>query len=261
MNLVVWNINRSSLKRFKRQMAVLAAYRPDILALTEVGIKAGPRARDVLGPLGYEHVVCSQDLLDEDERMTSSGVLFASRYPFEAMAHGELGVPIKHRALSAVFETPRGEVEGHVVHVVPGSSYGWKKVEFFEAIYERLAREHDGPRFLCGDFNSPRLEESDGSVRVFGHRKDPRWAQAERSVITGLADFGLGDAYRGVHGYEKFGWSHQLVRKGRLRWQRRFDHVFACPTLEAIGATYLHDLDEYSDHSPLEIRFVPGVSP
>ena len=34
---------------------------------------------------GFEQVVCSQDLI-RAEQATASGVLFASRYPFEVMA-------------------------------------------------------------------------------------------------------------------------------------------------------------------------------
>jgi hypothetical protein len=43
------------------------------------------------------------------------------------------------------------------------------KVEMFEGMYDRLAVE-DPPkyRFLCGDFNSPNSERSDGEVTVWG---------------------------------------------------------------------------------------------
>lgn len=48
----------------------------------------------------------------------------------------------------------------------------------------------------------------------------------ERSVLLGLADFGLPDAFRAVHGYDREAWSHQCVRNGEVKWRRRFDHVF-----------------------------------
>ena len=260
LKLVEWNINRASVQRFKRQSAAISTRQPDILALVEVGIKAGPRAGELLADHGFDHVVFSQDLID-DEDPSASGVLFASCYPFEVMSPGELGVPIKHRALSAVFDTPFGDLEGHIVHIVPGSSNGWKKVEFFEGMYDRLARPSDRPRFLCGDFNSPKKESEDGSVEVFGHKRGERWVEAERSVITGLADEGLPDAYRAVHGYQSdaSAWSYKNIYNGEVTWRRRFDHVFASPELNPTEATYLHDLDDHSDHTPLEVVFEPKI--
>ena len=256
MKLITWNVNRSSVRRFRRQAAALAKRDADILALTEVGIKAGPRAAELLGNFGYGEVVYSRET-PGGEKTSPSGVLLASRFPMEAMAR-QFDVPEHHqgRVLSARFETPFGMLEGHVVHVPPGSSCGWQKIEVFEALYDRLGTESENPRFLAGDFNSPSKEYSDGRVKVFGSKKEgTRWSDGERSVLMGLADFGLPDAFRAVHGYEKEAWSHKCERKGEVLWRRRFDHVFACPTLRPENAKYLHGLDEHSDHTPLEVVF------
>lgn len=40
-------------------------------------------------------------------------------------------------------------------------------------------------------------------------------------------------------------------------WPRRFDHVFASEHLNATEASYLHDYDDLSDHTPLEVVFTP----
>lgn len=258
VKLITWNVNRSSVRRFRRQAAALAKRGADILALTEVGIKAGPRADELLGEFGYGHVAYSRELPDGD-KTRSSGVLLASRLPMEAM-ECQFDVPDQHRGrvLSATFETPFGHLEGHVVHVPPGSSYQWQKIEVFEAVYDRLATDCEHPRFLAGDFNSPRRETPEGQVKVFGSKKQgTRWSDGERSVLVDLADFGLPDAFRAVQGYKKDAWSHQCVRKGKVKWRRRFDHVFACPTLKPKAAAYLHELDEHSDHTPLEVVFSP----
>ena len=120
MKLITWNVNRSSVRRFRRQAQALAQREPDILAITEMGIRAGPRAEKLLREHGYEHVVDSRELVD-DVPGRASGVLLASRFPLEAMV-GQFDVPNHHRqrVLSATFETPFGPLEGHVVHVPPG---------------------------------------------------------------------------------------------------------------------------------------------
>lgn len=258
MKLITWNVNRSSVRRFRRQAAAITKRKPDILALTEMGVKAGPRAEELLGEHGYDHVMDSRELL-EGQSERRSGVLFASRFPFEA-AVGHFDVPKNHlqRVLSAKFETPFGPLEGHVVHVPPGSSCGWQKIEVFEALYEGLTTDCEPPRFLTGDFNSPRREHPDGRVDVFGLKKPGnRWSDAERNVLLGLADYGLPDAFRAIHGYDRTAWSHKCVRKGEVKWRRRFDHIFACPSLKPTAASYLHELDEHSDHTPLEVVFSP----
>ena len=258
MKLITWNVNRSSVRRFRRQATALAAQNPDILALTEMGVKAGPRAEELLREHGFDHVVDSRHLLD-DVPTRASGVLLASRFPLEAMV-SQFDVPKNHRqrVLSATFQTPFGPLEGHVVHVPPGSSWGWQKIEVFEALSDRLATDCEHPRFLAGDFNSPAREHPDGGVDVFGSKKQgSRWSDGERSVLVGLADYGLADAFRAVHGYDREAWSHKCVRKGVVKWRRRFDHVFACPSLKPSAAKYLHELDEHSDHTPLELVFNP----
>jgi exonuclease III len=258
LKLVEWNVNRCSVSGFRRQADALVEREPDILALVEVGVRAGPRAGEILGERGFEHVAFSQEFVGEEEA-SSSGVLFASRHPFRVMEGDGLTVPVADRAMSAVFETPFGEIEGHLVHVVPGSSNGWTKVEFFEAMYDQVAGSSERPQILCGDFNSPKREEDDGTVEVFGHTRGERWVEAERRVITGLEGEGLCDAYRTLHGYGRDAWSHKNVYDGEVKWRRRFDHVFPAPTLNPVEARYLHELDEHSDHTPLEVVFEPAV--
>jgi hypothetical protein len=60
-------------------------------------------------------------------------------------------IPFQHHSLSAVFYTPFGPVEGHTVHVMPGSMVDEDKVEMFEGIYDRLAVE-DPPNYrFCAE--------------------------------------------------------------------------------------------------------------
>ena len=51
--------------------------------------------------------------------------------------------------------------------------------------------------------------------------------------------------------------SFELVRKGRIIAQRRFDHFLSSEELTPKSAEYLHELrkNKLSDHSPLEVVF------
>jgi exonuclease III len=86
-----------------------------------------------------------------------------------------------------------------------------------------------------------------------------QWDKAERSILTALADFDLIDVYRQIHGYEKQEFSYAFTRKGKTV-ARRFDHVLASVSLNAVNCQYLIELREQSlsDHSPIEVVFAPN---
>lgn len=254
VRLISWNVNRSSIGNFSDQLTTLQKRTPDIVALQEVGVKASRKARQFLKEHDFEYAAHSHEFRP-DNPQNSSGIAFASRWPFRVLPPKTFDMPAQHQALSAEFYTPFGRIEGHSVHVLPGSQYGETKIEMFEGIYDRLA-EDDPPdyRFLCGDFNSPKAESDNGEVTVWG--SDDRWVEAERNVIVGLADHDLTDAYREVHGYGDDAYSFVTKNQGS-EWRRRFDHVFASNLLNATAAEYLHQYDDLSDHSPIEVMFTP----
>lgn len=254
LKLVTWNVERASISRFEDQLTALQERTPDIVALQEVGVKASRRPRQHLREHGFEYIAHSHEFRFDDPG-NSSGCAFASRWPFRVLPPETFEMPYKHQALSAEFFTPFGRIEGHTVHVLPGSQFGETKTDMFEAIYERLAIE-DPPdyRFLCGDFNSPKEESDDGDVTVWG--SDDDWIEAERSVMVELADYDLADAYRQVNGYGDDAYSWAAVNRGN-EFPRRFDHVFASQRLNATEASYLHDYDDLSDHTLLEVIFTP----
>jgi len=254
LRLITWNVNRSSISRFSTQLTALQERTPDIVALQEVGVKASRQPRELLREHGFAYSAHSHEF-SLDDRGNSSGIAFASRWPFRVLSPETFEMPYQHQALSAEFFTPFGCIEGHSVHVLPGSQFGEEKIEMFEGIYDRLAIE-DPPdyRFLCGDFNSPESESSDGKTNVWG--SDDRWVEAERSVIVGLAEHDLADAYRTVNGYGDDEYSFVTKNQGS-EWRRRFDHIFASDKLNATSAEYLHQYDDHSDHTPLEVVFTP----
>ncbi|MFC7009381.1 endonuclease/exonuclease/phosphatase family protein [Halalkalicoccus sp. GCM10025322] len=254
LRLITWNVERASVSRFKNQLTALQERIPDIIALQEVGINVSRRPRRLLREHGFEYTAHSHEY-----RLTnagnSSGVAFASRWPFRILSPDTFTIPAQHHTLSAEFFTPFGRVEGHTVHVLPGSMDRQRKTEMFEGIYDRLAqKDRLDYRFLCGDFNSPKEESEDGNVTVWG--SDERNIEAERSVIVELAEYDLADAYREVNGYGNDEYSWVAKNRGN-EWPRRFDHVFASEHLNATEASYLHDYDDLSDHTPLEVVFTP----
>jgi len=254
LRLITWNVERASISRFTDQLTALRERAPDIVALQEVGVEASREPHRLLRKHGFPYTAHSHDFRFDDPG-NSSGCAFASRWPFRVLPPETFDMPYKHQALSAEFFTPFGRVEGHTVHVLPGSQFGEVKTEMFEAIYERLAQENPPEyRFLCGDFNSPKAESDDGEVTVWG--SDDEWIAAERSVMVDLVDYDLVDAYRQVNGYGDDAYSWVAKNQGN-EFPRRFDHVFASERLGATEATYLHEFDDLSDHTPLDVVFAP----
>ena len=258
MRLISWNVAASARARARRQAEALAEHAPDVVALQEVTRVTELVFPALLQDIGMPHVQSSRALAEQnavDPAPMRAGILIASRWPFRVLPPSEFPIPWPQCVLSVVLDSPWGEVELHSAHVPNGSSYKWKKVETFEGIFARLARSSALPRILCGDFNSPKDELEDGTVIPWGETR-ARWAAAELSVITGLAEFDLADVYRSLHEYGARDFSWYWRARG-LTIGRRFDHVFASRSLNAVACRYLHALREagLSDHSPIEVHF------
>lgn len=172
-------------------------------------------------------------------------------------------MPFPDLVLSALVVVDGRELELVNTHVPNGSSNGFRKVEHFEGLYRYLARAwspNGRPRLLCGDFNSPKEEHSDGTVITWGQRssgelvtdRGQRWDAAERSVILGLNAFDLVDVYRRVHGYGRepnpVSWAPARRASSELgpeehdrQFGRRFDHIFTPSSFEVTGCGYYAD--------------------
>jgi exonuclease III len=136
------------------------------------------------------------------------------------------------------------------------------KVETCEALYVALARDTDRHRILCGDFNTPRLETTEGEVITFAENHPEhieRWDAAERSVIAGLAEWDLSDAFRALNGYERRDVSWIFNTRARRKAGHRLDHVLASASLRPTWCDYQHGWrdDGLSDHSAIEAIFEP----
>lgn len=258
MRLISWNV-ANRVKKLPVQARTLMQYEPDFVALQELTATTIPLWRNEFEERGY-YAIASFDFTDDrDERVGGRkySVLTASRWPLKALAPSYFDIPWPERVLSVIVHSPYGAVECHNAHLPAGVSHGWIKIETFEGIYDQLCRAGNDPRILCGDFNSPQEELTDGTTIPFGTNNE-RWSKAELSVITGLGNYGLKDVYRLLHGFEKREVSWVMWNRGK-KYGRRFDHVFASQRLNPSTCTYLHEFLEQglSDHAPIEVCFRP----
>ena len=203
MRLITWNVARR-VEALAAQAAALGGRAPDVVALQEVTARTLPLWEAALPVLGLPAVACS--LRDADPARAPAGrrrtgVLLAAR-ALEPLP-GLLPVPWPETALAARVDG----TEVHTVHV-PNAANGGVKPETLAAVRAGLAGRA-GPRILCGDLNTPRREQPDGTVWSFardsrGRLRDERagyWDASELGVVPGLADLGFADAFRALHGY------------------------------------------------------------
>ena len=269
MRVISWNTNRRR-RMVSSQVEALLSRTPDIVALQEVTPGTVAMLTEGLRSGGLVHVrsTVEEGVTRPLTGPRAYGVLVASRYPLEAHSSG-VQAPWAEKAISAVVEMPLGPLDLHTVHVPPGSSHGWVKVEVLEAVYEHLARPVARPCLLSGDFNTPRAELPSGEVVTWAQRMDAtgrvrarrvvrggpadRWDAAERNILVGLAGFGLQDVFRSLHGYgvERASW---VLRNRRGTFARRFDHLFASAHLCPTRCEYLQEWREagWSDHAAIE---------
>jgi exodeoxyribonuclease III len=199
------------------------------------------------------------------------GLMIAARFPL-APSPTEVAVCWPERMLSAAVAAPAGPLLLHTTHIPPGSSNGPTKIAMIEGVLAVVADAHPARQILCGDFNLPQLETTEGQIVTWAERVGSagsvkirrtwrgqpasRWDQAERGIMEGGTNKILIDAYRHLHGYGRQEFSWFLTRK-ELRVGRRFDHVFCSPDVSVLACEYIHDLRirGLSDHSALELDF------
>jgi exonuclease III len=261
LRVITWNVNRR-VSRLAEQALALAEREPDVVALQEVTARTAPLWAAALPTIGLGHVRCSLDAADaarEPRSRRRTGVLVAARTPALQTAPA-LAVPWPETALAARV----GEVRVDAVHV-PNAANGWVKARTLQAV--RAGAEPDGPRIICGDFNTPRREHADGTVISFARDSRERlrpergqeWDEAELGVVPGLRDLGYADAFRALHGYGRPepSWTFRRIAGHSGGW--RLDHLFASSALRPVAARYHHawrDAD-LSDHSALEADLEP----
>jgi exonuclease III len=272
MRLISWNVAGRKIQ-LGNQLQALADLQPDIVALQEVIWSTKDLHHAGLNKIGLNYSVDSFQFAENREELKGHrkyAVLIASRWPIFRLPPTTDCIPLwPERFLSVRVDRPAGQFELHTTHIPPGSTNGPKKIKMFEAVYSALAHPSKTPRVLCGDFNSPQAELSDGMIVTWGqritakgqikihkNREDWAWDLGERNVIEKLADYDLPDVYRQLYGFEQTEFSWFFHGYGK-EIGRRFDHVFASKLL--LPVEYKH-LQEYrkaglSDHCPILVDF------
>ncbi len=255
LKLISWNVaGRTQL--LADQARAVARQEPDLVCLQEVRPSTAPRWARTLAEAGLAHHLDSREFRN-NRRLFN---LTAARWPLTELP--AIPAPFPERVLSAVVDAPAGDLELHNAHVPPAQSRGFVKVETCEAIVERLARPCGRHRVLCGDFNTPQRETTEGEVITFAENHPEwleRWDAAERSLVCGLAEWDLADAFRRLHGYERQDVSWVFHTRAVRKAGFRLDHVLASASLRPVFCDYQHGWRErgLSDHSAIEAIFAP----
>ena len=252
IKLMSWNVDER-VNDLPQQLARIDNAQVDILALQEVALGTIQRIRNHLAQVGIKHVKTSHQRSGPHQY----GVLIASRWPFVLMPRFFKSIPWQKSALSVVVKSDYEEIELHTLHVPPASSNNRKiKVETFDGIYKALAKPSNRHRILCGDFNSPKEESSDGTA-YWG----PKYGQrSEKQVLKGLKEHDLEDTYRKLHpDYNDGEYSH--VNRNPKTPNRRYDHILSSTSLNPKKCGYLHHClkDDLSDHAPVYALYEPKI--
>ena len=275
MRLLSWNVKQGGGKRIGAIVKAICSRKPDVVTLQEVTPATVPKFKEQFESMGFAYLADSfpSPMPKQLKSGRQYGELIASKWKFKQEPSTSFGIPWPEKVLSVLIDAPCGRVELHTVHVPNGSEHGRMKIETFEAIYKRLARNVRHHRVLCGDFNSPQEETAEGRLITWGQNKNAagrfvigkskwdgitseRWDLGERSVLEGLWRHDLSDVFRLIHGYKKQAFSFYTNNRG-TRNGRRFDHVFASESLNPVKCEYLDHLCELSDHVPMEVEFEP----
>lgn len=255
MRLLSWNVaGRTTLQA--RQAEAVGRREADVVCLQEVRPSTAGAWAEALAADGLVFA-CDSSPFRDGRRLFN---LTAARWDLIELA--AIGAPQPERVLSTLVDSPAGPIEVHNAHIPPAQSNGLTKVETCEALFERLTRPNDRPRILCGDLNTPRLETNAGELETFASNHplhEARWDAAERSLLVGLAEWGLHDVFRDLNGYDRRDVSWVMHTRSRRRAAHRLDHVLASAELNPVVCDYLHDWREagLSDHSAIEAVFEP----
>lgn len=256
LKLLSWNVAGRT-RLLPDQIAAVLRREADIVALQEVRAStAGPWIA-ALADAGLGFALDSAAVA-AGRRLFN---LTASRWPLDELP--PIGAPQPERVLSALAAPPFGTVEVHNVHIPPAPSNGITKVETCEALFFALARPSRRHRILCGDLNTPRLETEDGAVETFASNHpeaEERWDAAERSLLIGLADWDLTDAFRSANGFDRRDVSWVMHTRARRKAAHRLDHILASNGLGLVACDYVHEWRQagLSDHSAIEAWFEPS---
>jgi exonuclease III len=301
MKFLSWNVQGAfpyytPIERIEDQIAYLeqTAECPDIIALNEVNRFRRELWVGELSALGYTELVHTLDWAEElgDSEIPPhqdynhvNGNLTAVHETFRGDSLARIPPSIRNgpwdsadlkdwdtnfpeKILHSTVEIDGTTLDIWNVRAVPGSMHGEEKIKIMKNTFNRIRKGCESPCILTGDFNSPDRELADGTLIPWRADQDgdiaEMWVEAEWNLLRGLADEGMVDVFRELHGYgdlDILDVSHAtqtddplFVSPGDVEG-KRFDHLIASAELNPQDCRYDYDGFRCSDHAPLIAEF------
>jgi exonuclease III len=266
-----WNTAKR-LKSVKEQSNLIITNNPDIVALQEITLNTEKYFKNLLES-NYKNIISSFDLAKNKNILNGKrmfGQIIATNLDLKPLDPMNFKIPWNERVLSVLIKLQNFTLNFHTTHIPPGSSNGWIKIETLEGIYNRVIELKDELNILCGDFNTPKDEDSTNGLMTFAQRIDSkgnlktkvklrggsgdRWDKGERNILLKLKEYGVVDSFRTLFTYNVNEFSWTCKNRDKII-KRRFDHFFASRKFKVMNADYLHQYNNLSDHSPLIVKY------
>ncbi|MFR9779806.1 endonuclease/exonuclease/phosphatase family protein [Micromonospora sp. MS34] len=266
LRVMTWNVrtggrDRDGTDRWDRIVAVVAAQRPDVLALQELrGLDRGGRMTELAGRVGMvPHLARS---------CFGQPVAVLVRAPLRVLRSGRVRRPFHHAAVRVEVATAEGPLTVFSTHLDPYSG-GRRRMEA-DWLAVTLRRTGGRLALLAGDLNT--LEPAvDHDARLAGlaelyrrrHlRRDGR--TVDTRAVARLLDAGLVDLWPYTGGAEPDGLTVPTRHGGAEFAAMRLDYLLATPELAALtrAVRVVRDggTDTASDHYPVlaELAMTPA---
>jgi endonuclease/exonuclease/phosphatase family metal-dependent hydrolase len=274
IQVVNWNVNRRGADVLDALKALVV---PDVLTLQEVMFGQRSDFKKRLGDMGLN---CCPD----SQRHTPGrdyGNLIASRWTIEPIEPRYSGdePPWRELLVQASVSANGRPFLVINVHIPNGSTYGWKKIDTFNALKDVVRKAMGTPCIVGADFNEPQLIplQDGGRLVTWGQWWDAdqgrhvctgtwrdrngrsganeEWDAAVRWLFEKEDEHGMRHAYWEAHGRGVMPVSYVTSRNREPRW---FDHMFVSRDLHVEQCKYLHELryGGHSDHSALEAKLL-----
>ena len=189
MKIATWNVN-SVKARIPRVLEFLHTHRPDVLCLQETKTTAASFPRGAFMEAGYAAVDHSAG------QWAGVAILAPQGAAITDVVCGLPGAPLADEA--RWLEATVGGVRVVSVYVINGRTLDDPmfpaKLEFLEAMGERMGALAGQPLVVAGDFNIAPADADVYSSAAFAH--STHVTPAERSRLRAILDRGLVDAYR-----------------------------------------------------------------
>ena len=255
LRFVAWNIRAGGGRRIDGIAAQLAAWAPDVVALSEV--RATPPSLALacsLREVGLEY----QRTTADPRLPQTNALLVASRWPLRPVslrAGGAPAEPLRWLLLRVTApEACGGPFAVGAMHVPNYVSARARKLDFLAAMLRLVHRWRGGPALLAGDTNTGRIGVDEASP-VFDRRHHD-WMEAMHRRWP--------DAFRRSQGDQSRGYTWYSPNAGN---GFRLDQAFVHPAMAARLRGARHEWgrngpgrrDALSDHAALLVDFAAGV--